>query len=304
MSMKTRMKILVAYDGSESADAALDELRNAGVGATAEVLVMSLADVFLPPPSFKGAHERALHQLRQSEALAKEASEKIASAFPNWSVRYEALADSPAWAVINKADEWQPDLIVMGARGHSVLGGRLILGSISQRVVYEARCSVRIARGPRKRGDTPLRLLIAIDNSADANAAVDAVCNRDWPKGTETSLLTVVDTVMKVPNPSDPARVRWIEAGDEGNWDEVRDLFAPAAQKLRDAGLHTEVLIERGNPADQIVEEAQSWGADCIFVGARGTRGIDRLLLGSVSSAVAARAFCSVEVVRPNRNRL
>lgn len=37
---------------------------------------------------------------------------------------------------------------------------------------------------------------------------------------------------------------------------------------------------------------------DCIFLGAKGTRGIDRLLLGSVSSAVAARANSSVEIVR------
>lgn len=50
--------------------------------------------------------------------------------------------------------------------------------------------------------------------------------------------------------------------------------------------------------ADQLVEEAETWNADCVFVGAKGTRGIERLLLGSVSSAVAARAHCSVEVVR------
>lgn len=36
----------------------------------------------------------------------------------------------------------------------------------------------------------------------------------------------------------------------------------------------------------------------CVFVGAKGMRGIDRLLLGSVSSAVSARAHCSVEVIR------
>jgi nucleotide-binding universal stress UspA family protein len=302
--MNAMMKILVAYDGSDNADAALDDLKNAGVGVAADVLVMSLADVFLPPPSFKSAHERALHQLRESEAMAQRASERLKSAFPNWTIRQEALADSPAWAVIRKADEWKPDLIVMGARGHSVLGGRLILGSISQRVLYEARCSVRIARGPRENVESRPRLLIAVDHSPDANAAVDAVCNRHWPPETETCLLTVVDTVMEVPNPSDPSRMKWIEVGDEGNWDEVRDLFAPAAQKLRNAGLHTEVLIERGNPADQIVEAAQSWGADCIFLGAKGTRGIDRLLLGSVSSAVAARAYCSVEVVRPNQKPL
>jgi nucleotide-binding universal stress UspA family protein len=107
--------------------------------------------------------------------------------------------------------------------------------------------------------------------------------------------------VMAVnPDSSDPAAMKWIEVGDEKEWDRVREIFAPAAQKLRDAGLHTEVLVRRGNPADQILEEADTWGADCIFVGAKGTRGIDRLLLGSVSSAVSARAHCSVEVVRPH----
>jgi nucleotide-binding universal stress UspA family protein len=100
-------------------------------------------------------------------------------------------------------------------------------------------------------------------------------------------------------NPSEPSLTKWIEVGDENNWDEVRAIFEPLAQRLRGAGLRAEVLIRRGNPADQILEEADTWGADCIFVGAKGTRGIDRLLLGSVSSAVSARAHCSVEVVRP-----
>jgi nucleotide-binding universal stress UspA family protein len=78
----------------------------------------------------------------------------------------------------------------------------------------------------------------------------------------------------------------------------VREFFEPVAEKIRAAGLHAEVLIRRGHPADQILDEAHTWAADCIFVGAKGTRGVERLLLGSVSSAVAARAHCSVEVVR------
>jgi nucleotide-binding universal stress UspA family protein len=92
--------------------------------------------------------------------------------------------------------------------------------------------------------------------------------------------------------------VKWIEVADESNWDQVREIFEPWAERIRNAGLHAEVLIRRGNPADEILDEAHTWDADCVFVGAKGTRGIDRLLLGSVSSAVAARAHCSVEVVR------
>ncbi|HSE15509.1 MAG TPA: universal stress protein [Pyrinomonadaceae bacterium] len=311
------MKILIAYDGSEFAAAALEDLKRAGLDPEAEVLVMSVADVFVPdrvndgrdngppmhiPDVVKRAHERAQHQLEQAEVLAGRASEKLKAMFPRWRVSHQAEADSPAWAVIRRADEWKPDLIVMGARGHSVFGGRLILGSISQRVLYEARCSVRIARDARKHTDRPIRLLIGVDNSSDSKAAVEAVCNRHWPRGTEVALLAVVDTVIPVAaNDSEPPTTKWIEVSDEKNWDEVREIFEPSAQRLRSKGLRAEVLIRRGNPADQILEEADTWGADCIIVGAKGTRGIDRLLLGSVSSAVSARAHCSVEVVRPQK---
>ena len=311
------MKILIGYDGSESADTALEDLQRAGFDIDAEALVMTVADVFVPLPSdeeakntvpmymlpaIKHAHERAQHKLEEAADLAKRVSEQVRSIFPNWSISSVAEADSPAWALIRKADRWKPDLIVMGARGHSVFGGRLILGSISQRVLYEARCSVRIGRPVDKNPDKPLRLLIGVDSSEDSNAAVEAVCSRNWPKGTEVGLLAVVDTVMPLTaNHSEPSAMKWLEVADESNWNQVREIFEPAAQRIRSAGLHAEVLIRRGNPADEILEEANTWGADCIFVGARGTRGIDRLLLGSVSSAVSARAHCSVEVVRPKK---
>lgn len=307
------MKVLIGYDGSGSADAALEDLQRAGLGPEVEALIMTVADVFVPidreventvpmyiPPAIKRAHERAQNRLEEAAALANRVSEQVRSIFPDWLVTAVAEADSPAWALIRKADHWKPDLIVMGARGQSVFGGRLILGSISQRVLYEARCSVRIARASGNNPDKPARLLIGVDSSADSNAAVEAVCNRHWPKGTEVGLLAVVDTVMPfTSNPSEPSAMKWIEVADESNWNQVREIFEPAAQRIRSAGLHAEVLIRRGNPADEILNEAHTWGSDCIFVGARGTRGIDRLLLGSVSSAVSSRAHCSVEVVRP-----
>ena len=122
------MKILVAYDGSEHSEAAVEDLKHAGLPAEANVLVMSLADVFVPPPldeeadnavpeyepeGIKHAHERAQRKLDQAEGLAKQASEQIRSLFPTWHVRHEAQADSPAWGILRTADQWKPDLIVM-----------------------------------------------------------------------------------------------------------------------------------------------------------------------------------------------
>jgi nucleotide-binding universal stress UspA family protein len=251
------------------------------------------------PEGVKLAHERAERKLKQAQAMAQAASEQVKKAFPDWQVSFEAQAESPAWALISKADAWKADLIVVGAHGHSVLGGRLILGSVSQRVLYDASCSVRVARAIKRDADSPLRLLIGVDNSSNSNTAVEAVYRRQWPAGTEVRLLTIVDTVMAVANdPNQPAEMRWIGVADEHNWDQVRNIFQPSADKLRSVGLDAAVMIRRGNPKDEIVEEAESWGAHCVFVGAKGMRGIDRLLLGSVSSAVSARAHCSVEVIR------
>ena len=312
--MTETMKILIAYDGSECADAALEDLKSAGLPKTAEALVMTMADVFLPPPideeidntfpmsvpvGVRRAHERAERKLKEAQSMATRASEQLKKSFPQWQVRHEALADSPAWAIITTADKWKPDLVVVGAQGHSVLGGRLILGSISQRVLYEASCSVRVARGRHREPDSPLRLLIGVDNSPYSNAAVEAVCRRDWPKGTEVRLVAVVDTVMAITSESSQfSVVKWVETSDEENWDEVRQIFQPSANKLQSMGLDAAVMIRRGNPTNELLAEAESWGADCIFLGPKGSRGIERLLLGSVSSAVSARADCSVEIVR------
>jgi nucleotide-binding universal stress UspA family protein len=319
VNMEDKMKILIGYDGSECSTDALDDLKNAGLPAMADVLVMSIADVFVPPPineeidntfpmyvpaGIKRAHERAAKKLGEAEAMAKRAANHLHNNFPNWEIRYEALADSPAWAILRSADKWQADLIVVGATGHNVLGGRLILGSISQRILYEAACSVRIARHGSRNRAKPLRLLVGVDNSEHSKRAVAWVGGRHWPAGTEVRLLAVVDTVMEIPSePNQPADYKWIEVGDEENWEQVRSIFQPSADQLQALGLDAAVMIRRGNPKTEILEEAESWKADCIFVGAKGMRGIDRLLLGSVSSSVSARAHCSVEVVRPETKR-
>jgi nucleotide-binding universal stress UspA family protein len=71
-----------------------------------------------------------------------------------------------------------------------------------------------------------------------------------------------------------------------------------AAAILSKAGISVTKSVVTGNPCEMLVADAEHWGADAIFVGARGLTGLERLLLGSVSTAVAAHASCSVEVIR------
>jgi nucleotide-binding universal stress UspA family protein len=86
------------------------------------------------------------------------------------------------------------------------------------------------------------------------------------------------------------------ETNDER--DTAERLLQRAAATLGAAGLTVTTALVEGDPKDALVEQADSWDADALFVGARGLRGIERILLGSVSASVAARAHCSVEVVR------
>ena len=78
-------------------------------------------------------------------------------------------------------------------------------------------------------------------------------------------------------------------------------MHSVQAEKLRAAGLTTSQANREGDPAHVLIKEAEEWGADSIFVGTRDVHGFRHLLHGSVSSAVAARAQCSVEVVRAKR---
>lgn len=311
--MTERMKILVGYDGSECAEAALRDLARAGLPAEAEVIVMTVADVFLPPPikkedifpqyvppGVRRAHEHAAKAVEQARDLAERAKSQLARLFPDWKIRAEGCGDSPAWALIKCAYKWKPDLIVVGSQGHSAMGGRLILGSVSLRVLYEAGTTVRVARGRVDVDNLPVRVIVGIDGSTNSQAALNAVANRSWPKGSEVRLVAALDTVLCLSGAAEELPdMKWFEVSDENDLMSLRQTFELLADKLRNVGLTASVELKKGDPKQVLIEEAESWQADSIFVGAKGLRGVERLLLGSVSASVAARAHCSVEVVRP-----
>jgi nucleotide-binding universal stress UspA family protein len=78
----------------------------------------------------------------------------------------------------------------------------------------------------------------------------------------------------------------------------IIDRAMTTLRESQTQGLEITAKVILDSPKDAIVEEAESWGADLIVVGAHGYRGYERLRLGSVSQAVAANARCSVEIVR------
>jgi hypothetical protein len=150
--------------------------------------------------------------------------------------------------VIEKADEWRPDLIVVGSHGRSALG-RFMLGSVSQKVVTEAHCSVRVARGHGSDTEAPARLLIGVDGSPDAEAAITAVATRVWPADSEARVVMALDDVVS-------EVIDQIEGGRA--W--IHETIETAGARLRAAGLTVSSLIRNGAPQKRPSDEAASWG--------------------------------------------
>jgi nucleotide-binding universal stress UspA family protein len=83
--------------------------------------------------------------------------------------------------------------------------------------------------------------------------------------------------------------------------DRAAERIHPAASSNGHLKVTTEILD--GSAKRVIVEEAERWGADLIVVGSHGYRSWERMLMGSVSQAVAMHAECSVEIVRQPKRK-
>jgi nucleotide-binding universal stress UspA family protein len=298
------MKTLIAYDGSGCADAAIDDLRIAGLPGEGEALVFCVAD--------SGVHEVDEEQgsgswrsrLAEAEALAGKAADRIRSYFPQWNVSSEALWGPAAKVILDTAGWWHPDLLVVGSHGRSRIG-RLFLGSVSLELVHKAACSVRVVRTGRS-GDVsgPTRIIIGVDGSPEAAAVIRAVAAREWPDKTEAQIISVVQTLVPVTTVLDantfaqePA-YSVIREADERLRFRLGNVAAESANALRRAGLVATYNVLDGDPREIILAEAERSNPHAIFVGARGLGRMDRLLLGSVSSYIVTHAHCTVEVVR------
>ena len=314
------MKILIAYDGSESADTGIDGLQRAGLPTqSVEALVVSVAEVWLPPSprdeilddtfpfqipaGVKLARERAARIVEQTQELAKRGKMRVRRIFPQWTVSHEAVSGSPAFELLNRAGEWQPELIVVGSHGHTALG-RFVLGSVSQKVLTEAQTSVRVARRMTGTGASAERIVLGVDGSPGAQAAVRAVAGRGWAAGSEVRVIVAQDLMKAFPvSLLIPPVSEFVDGVNDTEHTQAEEIAAAAVKELRagleDKGVTVSFVVDAGDPKQVIVRHAGEFGADCIFTGATGfSNRFERFLLGSVSAAVAARAHCSVEVVR------
>ncbi len=148
-----------------------------------------------------------------------------------------------------------------------------------------------------------MRILVAYDGSAAAEAAVDEVAQRPWPAGTAVRLVTAVERPVL-----DPATRAYgtcavlTERVAAAVREEAYRSIQRALEKLgarRD--LDASYELRDGAPKEALLEAIREWSPDLVLAGSHGKSSIERPFLGSVSHALVAHAPCSVEIVRASR---
>jgi nucleotide-binding universal stress UspA family protein len=140
----------------------------------------------------------------------------------------------------------------------------------------------------------PRSIVVGTDGSSQAERALEeaiAIAARDDAQ---------LHIVTAFP---DPALIRErITSGATAasvNLSQVADSVLNRANERAEAkGVHAETHASESEPAEAILQLASEVSADLIVVGSRGLSGIQRFLMGSVSSKVSEHATCSVMIVR------
>jgi nucleotide-binding universal stress UspA family protein len=137
-------------------------------------------------------------------------------------------------------------------------------------------------------------IVVGTDGSQAAEAAVERAADLARGSGARLHVVTVY--------PDIPAYRERIVSSAKRESIELRDVaetvLARTVEQLTDEGIAVETHAREGDPAEAILEVAQEQKADLIVVGDRGLTGIERFLLGSVSSKLSHHAPCSVMIVR------
>lgn len=310
--MAGNFKILVGFDGTAYSQIIVRDLAKAGLPDRAEVFVATVAEARNRLPFGLGGVYSSLIESgdsieQRAEKIASAGAEKIGRLFPSWSVNYGTAIGSPSRILLAKADEWKPDLIVAGSQSRGA-GGRFFFGSVAQSLASNALCSVRIARlneneraieNDKIERNKPVRLVVGVDGSFGAEAAVKTIVKRQWASDSEIFVVSAMDYVI----PLKQFESKTLSEREQSRYYRIEKEKAEknadrAIKMLAKTGLRIISVIRDKDPLYLLLDQAKENSADCIFVGARGLNCLKKLLLGSVSSTIAVRANCSVEIVR------
>jgi nucleotide-binding universal stress UspA family protein len=305
------MKVLLTTDGSEQSTAALYTAASLLRKERAQYDLLCVAPEFIPPKAKlekdTKKRERMIKAYREQirvkaqETLIR-AQASLATGGIDAGMRTEV--GSPARVIVQLSGGY--DITVVGAHGRYTRG-KSGLGPVAGRVVASAPNAVLLGR--ELAGDRSWRVLAAVDGSLAAERALNMFAACFQARSAEITLIHVAET----PWIHLGLRREWFDESKEmidrtGNETgrafeeelnyEARDVIDESRSLLESRGLSANTNITEGDPALEIISEAERGEYDLIVMGATGVSDLKHSMLGSVSTKVAQDAPCSVFVAK------
>ena len=294
MSPKKRLNILLADDGSQHAQAAVELLQELPLPPKSSILVLRAfhSDQIPLISDFEKSLERTKGQLA-GEGFRVETEMKLGSA---------------AQMILEHAEEKMPDLIVLGAKGlRSTVS--ILLGGVAQQVMEYATCPVLIVRAPY-RGFK--KILLATDGSPSSLSAVRYLGKFPLPEKVEVHV-TYVLPPDQVPVLMEPQYGTWQTIYAVYPTREEEEIVRQREKKLGETllkrtcsllqrhGIDPICKLLRGDAATEIMDYVKAEQIDLIVAGSRGFSNLKSLWMGSVSRKLVHYSDCSVLIVKGPR---
>lgn len=144
-----------------------------------------------------------------------------------------------------------------------------------------------------------MKILLGVDFSRDAEAAVRFLSGLRFPTGSELVLSHIVKGTSEL---KELSHVKNVEEGlrriRQHAHERATNHLHRLQEKFIDPALTTQIIVKEGNPGEELLFLAAQKHIDLAVLGTRGISGLTRFLLGSVSEWILHEASCSVLVVR------
>lgn len=292
------MRILVGSDLSSASDEALRQALKIAVAEGGELAVCHV----LPEPEvrdlFPEEHQRDIETLAAIEPQTTAAlTAQVERVRGQQALRYRVLVEQgPAYAaLVDYAERWGAELIVVGNNGRSALK-HLFLGSVAEKVARHAPCSALIARKSPEGV-----VLVATDLSDPSQLALAVGARESRHRQRPLVVMHASDSLARRAAPAmallgaNPM-IDSPEVSRERD-DLVRQIIESSLKRLE---VEAEIRLVSGNPAEEILRLAESLPAELLVLGTRGRSSVAKIMLGGVASHMVASAPCSVLAVRPH----
>lgn len=302
--------VVVGHDGSSNSDRALETAIRYAVAFGAPLIVVRTWALDAHAPAFTRIMSGA-SSFRDISASVRTAlvtsCEPFMRDYPGLSVTYRVELGAAADALTHAAAKAR--VLVVGSRGLGGVSG-LLLGSVSDRCLHEARCPVLIVHEPGSPKRTQRRLdeeeRVALPQPGNELVVV----GHDGSADSDRALELAFDYAVTVNRGLAVIRCWTIDRMPQGLlWHDGHVIsFTEASETIREqliadvadiSGRYPEVDVTffglLGDPGDTLVQVSQD--AALLVVGSRGRGGFASLLVGSVSAHCAHRATCPTLIV-------